>query len=70
MTTGGATIDAGARRCIAWAEDGMIFATGLDMTVRITEESTKRFSTQVYAAESVGSVRLEDVKVVEVLCKE
>jgi len=69
-TGGSDTIAAGARRCIAWAEDGMIFATGLDMVVRVTEESTKRFSTQVYAAHQVGAVRMEEEKVVEILCLE
>ena len=64
------TIAAGARRCIAWCEDGMVFATGIDMITRISERDDKRYSTQVYAAQSVGAVRLEEVKVVEVLCAE
>jgi hypothetical protein len=70
ITGGGATIAAGARRCIAWAEDGMLFATGIDLMVRIDELPTKRYSTQVYAAHQVGSCRMEEEKVVEVLCAE
>ena len=68
--SGAGTIAAGARRCIAWAEDGMIFATGVDLLVRIDELPTKRYSTQVYAAHQVGAVRMEEEKVVEVLCAE
>lgn len=68
--SGGQTIAAGARRCIAWAEDGMIFSTGVDLLVRIDELPTKRYSTQVYAAHQVGAVRMEEEKVVEVLCAE
>lgn len=70
ITGGAATIAAGARRCIAWAEDGMIFATGIDMIVRVDELPTKRYSTQVYAAHQVGAVRMEEEKVVEILCLE
>ncbi len=70
ITGGSDTIAAGARRCIAWAEDGMIFATGIDMIVRVDELPTKRYSTQVYAAHQVGAVRMEEEKVVEILCLE
>lgn len=70
ITGGSDTIASGARRCIAWAEDGMIFATGVDLLVRIDELPTKRYSTQVYAAHQVGAVRMEEEKVVEVLCAE
>lgn len=70
FTGGGDTIAAGARRCLAWAEDGMIFATGEDLIVRVDELPGKRYSTQVYAAHQVGAVRMEEEKVVEVHCKE
>lgn len=70
FTGGSDTIAAGARRCIAWAEDGMIFSSGVDLMVRIDELPTKRYSTQVYAAHQVGAVRMEEEKVVEVHCKE
>lgn len=70
ISGGSDTIAAGARRCIAWAEDGMLFATGVDLMVRIDELPTKRYSTQVYAAHQVGAVRMEEEKVVEVHCAE
>ena len=70
FTGGSDTIASGARRCIAWAEDGMIFSTGVDLMVRVDELPTKRYSTQVYAAHQVGAVRMEEEKVVEIHCKE
>ena len=70
FTGGSDTIAAGARRCLAWAEDGMIFATGIDLMVRVDELPGKRYSTQVYAAHQVGSVRMEEEKVVEIHCLE
>jgi hypothetical protein len=68
---GGGTVTAAkSRRCFAWAEDGMLSATGQDIIARIAERADKRFGTQIYVAESVGSTRLEEVKVVEVICSE
>lgn len=61
---------ANSRRCFAWAEDGIVFAQGVDPFVRITERADKRYSMQVYVAHSVGAVRLEEDKVVEVICSE
>lgn len=59
-----------SRRCFSWAEDGIVFAEGIDPFVRIAERTDKRFSVQVYVAHSVGSTRLEEEKVVEVDCSE
>lgn len=59
-----------SRRCIAWAEDGMISAIGLDTNVEIAKRADKRFGVQIYAVQSVGCTRLEDEKVVEVDCSE
>jgi len=58
------------RSNITWAEDGMLSATGVDIFARIAERTDKRFGTQIYAAESVGCTRLEEEKVVEVICFE
>lgn len=58
------------RRCFAWAQDGVLLAIGKDMQAKIGERADKSYSTQVYACLSVGATRLEEVKVVEVLCNE
>jgi hypothetical protein len=59
-----------SRRCIAWAEDGLIFATAKDINARIAERADKRFGTQIYVSQSCGATRIEEVKVVEVICAE
>jgi hypothetical protein len=57
---------ASSRRCFAWCEDGLLLAKGADIFARISERDDKRYSTQIYVAQSVGATRLEEEKVVEV----
>jgi len=59
-----------SRRCFAWIEDRLLLATGKDTITRIAERADKRFGTQIYVCQSVGSTRLEEVGVVEVDCSE
>lgn len=72
-----ATLAAGARRCFAWCEDGMVSSIGMfgrmaenGMFVDIGPRRDKRVNNQVYCEISVGAVRMEEVKVVEVLVVE
>jgi hypothetical protein len=70
---GAGTLPAGARRNIVWVEDGMISAVGKNnfgLRVSIDTRPDKRNSTQVYVVHSIGALRLEEVKVVEVLVVE
>lgn len=60
----------GYRKCYAWAQNGMLLATGKDITGKITERDDKNYAKQVYASMSVGATRMEEVKVVEVYAKE
>jgi len=62
--------DGTSRQVIAWAEDGITLAVGKDMSARIDERADKSYSTQVYAAMSIGSTRMEEEKVVEIACNE
>jgi len=62
---GPSTLGAGARRCIAWSEQGMLSAHAVDTIARISERDDKRYSTQIYVAHSVGAVRMEEDQVVE-----
>jgi len=67
------TLAAGARRNFAWCEDGMISAVGKNnfgLKVDVGPRRDKRNSTQVYVVHSVGAVRLEEVKVIEILVAE
>lgn len=61
---------ASSRRCFAYSEMGIFFSTGADVMARISERSDKRYSTQIYVSESVGAARMEEVKVIEIICKE
>lgn len=58
------------RRVIAFASDGIKVAIGKEPTARIDERADKSYATQVYYCQSVGATRMEEAKVVEVLCSE
>jgi hypothetical protein len=60
----------GDRRCFAWAMDGIKLAVGKEPTARIDERADKSYATQVYYCMSVGATRMEEAKVVEIICNE
>jgi len=53
---------------LAYAKSGIGIGVGQDINVRISERDDKSYSTQVYASASIGAVRIEEEKVVEVQC--
>jgi len=61
---------ANSRRCIAWAMDGLLLATAQDINGKIDVLPTKHYSTQIYASLHLGATRMEEEKVVEVICSE
>jgi len=58
------------RTCFAWAEDGLALAIGKDVNARIDERADKGYATQVYYCMSVGATRMEEEKIVQILCDE
>ena len=58
------------RTCFAWAEDGLALGIGKDIMARIDERSDKGYATQVYYCMSIGATRMEEEKVVQILCDE
>jgi hypothetical protein len=58
------------RRVIAFAQDGIKLAVGKEPSARIDERADKSYATQVYYCQSVGATRMEEAKVVEILCQE
>jgi hypothetical protein len=54
--------------CFAWAQDGMLLSLGQNPIGRISERDDKNYSTQVFYSQALGSVRMEEKKVVEVIC--
>lgn len=59
-----------ARRVIAFAMDGIKLAVGREPTARIDERADKSYATQIYYAMTLGATRMEEKKVVEILCTE
>jgi len=53
---------------IAFHRDGLGLCIWDDIRARITERADKRFSTYVYFSMTVGAVRLEEERVVEIAC--
>ena len=62
--------DGNDRTCFAFAMDGILLSMAKDVTVRIDPRPDKSYATQVYACMSLGATRMEEEKVVEILCVE
>lgn len=58
------------RYCLAWAKSGVCLGIGENVMTRVGEDPGKEFNTRFYARQSLGAVRGEDVKVVEIACYE
>ena len=58
------------RTCFAFAADGITMAIGKDVMARIDERADKSYSTQVYYCATFGATRMEEEKVVQILCDE
>lgn len=58
------------RRCIAWQQDGLLLAVGAEPTSRITERADKNYATQVFTSMTIGATRMEEKRVVEIVCDE
>ncbi|MEE9386350.1 MAG: phage capsid protein [Nannocystaceae bacterium] len=56
--------DGSSKKCFAWHKSGIKLAIGKDTTGRIDVLPTKRYSTQVFYSHTIGSVRMEEEKVV------
>ena len=60
----------GDRQVTCWIEDGIVLATGKDMSTKISERDDKNYATQVFNSMTIGATRMEEVKVVEIACLE
>ena len=58
------------RFCYAWAKSGVALGIGEEIKTRIGEDPGKGFNVRIYAKMSLGSVRIEEEKVVEIACLE
>lgn len=67
--SGGTALAGGETSCFAFVGDGLILGMNEGMVGRIDERQDKSYDTQVYASMDLGGVRMEEAKVVEVICK-
>lgn len=69
---GTGTVTAGeGRRCIAMVPNSAVLcALGAEVMGRVDERKDKHYANQVYGSLTMGSSRMEEVQVVEVICKE
>ena len=58
------------RKVIVWAEDGITLAMGKDLLTKIEPRADKSYSVQIYVCAQFGATRMEEAKVVEILCSE
>jgi hypothetical protein len=58
----------GDRRCIAWAKSGMHVGMWNDINAKVGERADKSYNTQVYVKGTFGATRVEEKKVVEIIC--
>jgi hypothetical protein len=61
---------ASARRCIAWAEGGLVLGQWRGLTTRIDERPDKKYITQIFSKGTIDACRTQEEKVVEILCTE
>ena len=57
------------RRVIAWAKSGMVMGIGADVETNITKRADKNFNWYAHMKMTIGAARLEEEKVVQILCK-
>ena len=64
------SIESSKRKCIAFASDGIALGVGKDVNARIDERADKSYATQVYYCMSIGATRMEQAKVLGIVCQE
>jgi hypothetical protein len=68
--SGSQTFAANSKSMIAWVPSALVLAMGSDVQGRVDEIPQKHYAKQVYASMTIGATRLEEEKVVEVICQE
>lgn len=58
------------RKIYAWAKSGVALGVGSEIVSRVGEDPGKGFNVRVYAKMSLGAVRIEEEKVVEIACND
>lgn len=64
------TLASTVNSCLAWAKGGLLLSTGMEIQGRIDERPDMSYATQVYAAGSFGATRMEESRLVEIICNQ
>ncbi|UOF78052.1 major capsid proteiN [Caudoviricetes sp.] len=64
------TVVSNVRQCIAFERQGLLLATGMEITVDVGPRRDKRNSVQVYVCGSFGATRMWEEKVLRIKCDE
>lgn len=67
---GASNLAVGSKRCIAFAGSAMIAGIGANPTAKVSERPDKHYANQLYYSMSIGAMRMEEVKVIEVITKQ
>jgi hypothetical protein len=51
-----------------WCKSGVMFGTWDDLMVKVSERSDKNYATQVYTRGTFGATRLQEKKIVQIIC--
>lgn len=62
--------DGTTRKLYAWAKSGVTLGKGQDITTEVGKDPGKGFNVRIYAKQSIGAVRTEEEKVVEIAVTE
>lgn len=68
--SGGGTAAVGTKRCIAFAGSAMIAGIGANPVAKLSERADKHYANQLYYSMSIGAMRMEEEKVIEILVKQ
>jgi len=58
----------GHRRVAAWVQSGLLLALGEEPVANIAPDPTKSFNTRVHYRASFGATRMEEAKLIEIVC--
>ena len=58
------------RSCFAWERTGIVLGIGANVMTKVGEDPGKGFNVRYYAKMSIGAVRVEEVRVVQIDCVE
>lgn len=61
-------VSGGITSLMAWAKSGIRFGTGEQIVAKVGEDPSKSFNVRVYCKMSIGAVRVEEEKVVQIDC--